>query len=127
MIGTTLNLLRYRAIQKTRPAVGAFKSLPTFSSSCFSSSHDDAPMAAADNVNQIYPEEISPYALGKHRSNALDLISKIPIIEVDGSVAVCDGGGGALGHPAEYITLAHGQIGVCKYCGLKFKSKGGHH
>lgn len=39
------------------------------------------------------------YKLGKHRSNALELIQKVPPIEVDGDIAVCDGGGGALGHP----------------------------
>lgn len=27
------------------------------------------------------------------------------MIEVEGMVAVCDGGGGALGHPKEYIEL----------------------
>jgi len=27
------------------------------------------------------------------------------VIEVEGMVAVCDGGGGALGHPKEYIEL----------------------
>ena len=42
-------------------------------------------------------------------------------------VLVCDGGGGALGHPLEYIqlntTLKEPQI--CKYCGLRFIAK--HH
>ncbi len=32
----------------------------------------------------------------------------------------CDGGGGALGHPVEYITLARGGQAVCKYCGRRY-------
>jgi len=76
--------------------------------------------------------------LGKHRSNALELVSKQPIIEVDGDMAVCDGGGGALGHPIEYIKLGaradygpEGEAGgvACIYCGLRYRSKdyGNHH
>jgi uncharacterized Zn-finger protein len=36
-------------------------------------------------------------------------------------------GGGALGHPIEYISLNNvlDPIGVCKYCGLRYKAK--HH
>ena len=76
------------------------------------------------------------YALGKHRSNALELVQKQPIIEVDGDMAVCDGGGGALGHPLEYIkvgaradlTPEEEALGIpCIYCGLRYrKKKGGH-
>jgi NADH dehydrogenase (ubiquinone) Fe-S protein 6 len=65
-----------------------------------------------------------------HRSNAEQLIDKAPIIDVHGSVAVCDGGGGALGHPIEFIQLnmvAEGIENTCKYCGLRFRSVGGHH
>ena len=45
----------------------------------------------------------------------------MPVIEVEGHVAICDGGSGALGHPIEYIQLddASGKPGVCKYCGLR--------
>jgi uncharacterized Zn-finger protein len=32
----------------------------------------------------------------------------------------CDGGGGALGHPVEYITLEKGGQAVCKYCDRRF-------
>jgi uncharacterized Zn-finger protein len=46
-----------------------------------------------------------------------------------GTVAVCDGGSGALGHPLEYIQLnTVSQLPqVCKYCGLRFIMKKGHH
>jgi len=69
----------------------------------------------------------SPYSSGKHRSNALDLIKQQPVIEVDSEFAVCDGGGGALGHPLEYIQLARRPVGdevvSCIYCGLRYKMK----
>ena len=93
---------------------------------------------ASDAIGEYSPEERrkmyitnkdSPYALGKHRSNALELLNEMPVIEVDGDVAICDGGGGALGHPIEYIQLAHmeGQPNECKYCGLRYIKKGGGH
>uniref|UniRef100_A0A7S2S1L5 Zinc finger CHCC-type domain-containing protein n=1 Tax=Eucampia antarctica TaxID=49252 RepID=A0A7S2S1L5_9STRA len=75
----------------------------------------------------------SPYALGKHRSNALELLERQPIVEVDGPIAVCDGGGGALGHPLEYIKLTDLNEGKsvvsCVYCGIKYRHKKGsaHH
>jgi uncharacterized Zn-finger protein len=67
------------------------------------------------------------YTHGKHRSNAENLISKVPVILVDGYEAVCDGGGsGALGHPLEYIQLrtSSGEPQICKYCGLRYKFSG---
>jgi len=64
------------------------------------------------------------YKLGKHRSNALELVHKIPIVEVDGEMAICDGGGGALGHPLEYISLqVPGSVEYCKYCSLRYTKK----
>ena len=54
----------------------------------------------------------------------MELVHKVPVIEVDGEMAVCDGGGGALGHPLEYISLARpGAIEYCKYCGLRYTMK----
>ena len=55
------------------------------------------------------------------------LVNKIPVKEVEGYVAVCDGGGGALGHPLEYIQLdtVSNEPAVCKYCGVRFKAS--HH
>jgi NADH dehydrogenase (ubiquinone) Fe-S protein 6 len=65
-------------------------------------------------------------ALGAHRSDAEQRIAKVPVIEVEGTTAVCDGGGGALGHPIEYIQLntrKPDEPCVCKYCGLRFVMK----
>ena len=71
--------------------------------------------------------EESEFKLGKHRSNALELVEAHPIVEVEGEMAICDGGGGALGHPLEYISLQRpGVVERCKYCGLRFASKSWH-
>lgn len=73
---------------------------------------------------------IQKYKLGKHRSNALELINQVPPIEVSGDMAVCDGGGGALGHPVEYIKVGYrgGAPVSCIYCGLRYRQKDdGHH
>ncbi|CAN8075885.1 unnamed protein product [Agarophyton chilense] len=66
----------------------------------------------------------------KWGSDAMEKIQSTDIIEVDADVAVCNGGGGALGHPIEYIKLyvsdEHAGPQVCKYCGLKFARKNHH-
>ena len=36
---------------------------------------------------------------------AIELISKVPVVEVHENIASCDGGGGRLGHPKIYINL----------------------
>mmetsp|Transcript_6782 Transcript_6782/g.14157 ORF Transcript_6782/g.14157 Transcript_6782/m.14157 type:complete len:130 (+) Transcript_6782:107-496(+) len=66
----------------------------------------------------------SIYALGKHRSNALELVHRVPIVEVETEWAICDGGGGAMGHPIEYISLeVPGAVEYCKYCSIRFTKK----
>mmetsp|Transcript_36 Transcript_36/g.74 ORF Transcript_36/g.74 Transcript_36/m.74 type:complete len:121 (-) Transcript_36:217-579(-) len=84
------------------------------------------PSLVKNKTDHVLSREKSEYLLGKHRSNALDLVNKQGIIEVDGDMAICDGGGGALGHPVEYIKVGHrnGEAKECIYCGLKFKKKG---
>ena len=69
------------------------------------------------------------YKDGAHRSNAEELVSKVPVITVNGTVAVCDGGSGALGHPVEYIQLdtVSNKPQICKYCGLRYKMGDVHH
>ena len=64
-----------------------------------------------------------------HGSNAETLVNQQPVIEVKGATAMCDGGGGSLGHPVEYIQLDTrlNTVQVCKYCGLQFKMAEGYH
>lgn len=116
-------------------------SVRTSSTSSSSSSGEQAtqenPNLTPDKSYNVLTRKKSEYALGKHRSNALELIQKQPVIEVDGNMAVCDGGGGALGHPLEYIKLGaradYGQDGngneedgvACIYCGLRYRKRKG--
>lgn len=89
----------------------------------------------------------APYVA--HRSDAQERIAQVDVIEVDSDVALCDGGacgtfvvgnelldtlslvgGGATGHPIEFIQLnkrAGPSPTACKYCGLRFIGKGHHH
>jgi uncharacterized Zn-finger protein len=75
-----------------------------------------------------------------HKSNAEELIAKVPPVEVDDHVAMCyvsillydikgvnDYG---WGHPVEYITVDSKDVtqpNTCKYCGLRFVMKQHHH
>lgn len=82
---------------------------------------DKTPKEMRDHTRTNHESE---FKLGKHRSNALELLQKVPIVEVEGEMAICDGGGGALGHPLEYISLERPNVVErCKYCGLRFASK----
>ncbi|XP_019637811.1 PREDICTED: NADH dehydrogenase [ubiquinone] iron-sulfur protein 6, mitochondrial-like [Branchiostoma belcheri] len=54
---------------------------------------------------------------------AIDLVDEEPPIEVASSIACCDGGGGALGHPKVYINLDQEGPHPCGYCGLRFVKK----
>ncbi len=74
--------------------------------------------------------DVLQYKFGEHRSNAEQLIKKIPVIFVPANVAVCDGGSGALGHPLQYIQvqgMKPGEYNSCKYCGLRYAMAEGHH
>ena len=66
-----------------------------------------------------------------HKSNAEELINALPIVEVDGDTARCLGVHAlGFGHPVQYIQLNKRQPGepeTCKWCGLRFKQKHGHH
>ncbi|KAG6610679.1 NADH:ubiquinone oxidoreductase, NDUFS6/13 kDa subunit [Phytophthora cinnamomi] len=96
-----------------------------------------APRAAASAVrvqsarfSTIYDLKTPFEDVNRHRSDAEQRIAKVPIVEVAGTVAVCDGGGGALGHPVEYIQLdtrEHHTPQTCKYCGVRYKMKEGYH
>ncbi|KAL3822676.1 hypothetical protein ACHAXA_009558 [Cyclostephanos tholiformis] len=86
-------------------------------------------MSGEDKTINRFTRSESIYKLGKHRSNALELVNAVPVIKVDGNIAVCDGGGGALGHPIEYIKLdgRDGKPTSCIYCGLRYAMNDDHH
>ncbi|KAJ1962128.1 hypothetical protein GGI12_002832 [Dipsacomyces acuminosporus] len=47
---------------------------------------------------------------------AIELIAEEPVRQVEGRLACCDGGGGALGHPRVWINLDEGKPESCGYC-----------
>ena len=49
----------------------------------------------------------------------------LEIVETDGAVVRCDGGGGALGHPAVYLNLGDKPAIDCPYCSRRFVRKQG--
>eukprot|EP01096_Ripella_sp_DP13-Kostka_P009932 TRINITY_DN3844_c0_g1_i1.p1 TRINITY_DN3844_c0_g1~~TRINITY_DN3844_c0_g1_i1.p1 ORF type:complete len:134 (-),score=53.74 TRINITY_DN3844_c0_g1_i1:37-417(-) len=61
--------------------------------------------------------------------SAMDLVNKIPPLEVTTDRIWCDGGGGPLGHPKVYLCLEKvNEVQTCGYCGLRFVNVGhGHH
>ncbi|UCH74192.1 MAG: zinc-finger domain-containing protein [Rhodospirillales bacterium] len=46
-------------------------------------------------------------------------------IDVEDVKVVCDGGGGALGHPRVYLNMGEAREIDCPYCGRRFVLKGG--
>ena len=44
-------------------------------------------------------------------------------IEIDETVAACNGGGGALGHPRVYLNLAPAGWVECPYCSRRFVNR----
>jgi uncharacterized Zn-finger protein len=51
------------------------------------------------------------------------LVEGEEIVITDRMHVQCDGGGGALGHPVEYLTLEKGGQTVCKYCDRRYVHK----
>ena len=45
-------------------------------------------------------------------------------IEIDTMMAACDGGGGAMGHPKVYLSLAPLGRVECPYCSRLFVNRG---
>jgi uncharacterized Zn-finger protein len=46
-------------------------------------------------------------------------------IEVESTRVMCDGGGGALGHPRVYLEMGDGSAVECPYCDRRFVLKHG--
>ena len=49
----------------------------------------------------------------------------VETIEVDSPQVVCDGGGGALGHPRVFLNMGEKNEIDCPYCGRRFVLKKG--
>ena len=85
---------------------------------CFRASHFRPPrgrvfLRAASFFDAARPSLSSPPPLlpqlgpkpNIHRSNAEELIARVPVVEVAGNTAMCDGGGGNMGHPSAFFFL----------------------
>jgi uncharacterized Zn-finger protein len=49
----------------------------------------------------------------------------LEIVEAEGAVVRCDGGGGALGHPAVYLNMGDNEAIDCPYCSRRVVRKAG--
>jgi uncharacterized Zn-finger protein len=54
----------------------------------------------------------------------LTIMQPFEIITVDTAIVCCNGGGGALGHPAVYLNLAPKHQVECPYCSRLFVRDG---
>ncbi|WWD17709.1 hypothetical protein CI109_102150 [Kwoniella shandongensis] len=57
--------------------------------------------------------------------SAMGMVAEDPVRLVEGRKAVCDGGGGALGHPKIFINLDKPGPKACGYCGIRYEQS--HH
>jgi len=59
-------------------------------------------------------------------------VSDEDVVIVSSTRVLCEGSGGALGHPRTYLDMGSGSSVICKYCDRVFKLdpnalSGGHH
>ena len=54
-------------------------------------------------------------------------VSAPEIVETDDTRVMCDGGGGALGHPRVYLEMGDEDFVECPYCDRRFVLKAGAH
>jgi len=59
--------------------------------------------------------------------SAMGLIANEPVRLVHARKAICDGGGGPLGHPKIYINVDQPGPHPCGYCGIRFEKASHHH
>jgi len=128
---------------------GALRSLPRFvSTSSVTPSTTDAKVSKSEATVQQAPNypttwstsqcprpglqsgprfEQTDMSLQPNPLSAMELIAQEPIRLVNGRKAVCDGGGGPLGHPTIYINLDQPGARACGYCGIRFEQAPHHH
>ncbi len=54
-------------------------------------------------------------------------LQPVDIVEVEADQIMCDGGTGALGHPAIYMRMGDEGYVDCPYCGTRFLYVGNKH
>lgn len=65
----------------------------------------------------------------QQNKTSMEYIAEVPVIDVDGVTAICDGGDTFGGHPRVFMQLnnSQGKPATCKYCGLRYQMKKHHH
>jgi uncharacterized Zn-finger protein len=61
-----------------------------------------------------------PPQRGQSRDGSAEPMAPFETITIDATVAACDGGEGALGHPKVYLNLAPSGKAECPYCSRLF-------
>ncbi|KAA0153834.1 hypothetical protein FNF27_04628 [Cafeteria roenbergensis] len=74
-------------------------------------------------VQTVSNRPIDASVANRQRSNALKMVQEVPVIEVEHDFALCDGGGGATGHPAEWVAVTDKAPETCPYCSLRYIKK----
>ncbi|KAI6007419.1 zinc-finger domain-containing protein [Pisolithus albus] len=100
--------------EDTRPS-GIAPQAPNYATP-WSTSQRPRPAARSGPRFEQAAMELQPNPL-----SAMELIANEPVRIVQGRKAVCDGGGGALGHPKIFINLDKPGPHACGYCGLQFE------
>jgi len=94
---------------------------PNFPST-WSPSQQPRPQAGSSPIFEQTNMDLQPQPL-----SAMEMIAQEPIRMVQGRKAVCDGGGGPLGHPKIYVNLDQPGPKACGYCGIRFEQDAHHH
>ncbi|KAI0639423.1 ubiquinone oxidoreductase 20 kd subunit [Trametes polyzona] len=101
--------------QEASTPTTAVPQAPNFAST-WSTSQRPRPQAHSGPRFEQTIMELQPNPL-----SAMEMISREPIRVVHGRKAVCDGGGGPLGHPKIFINLDKPGPRACGYCGLRYE------
>jgi len=88
----------------------------------WSTSQRPRPAAKSDVRFEQTNMDLQPQPL-----SAMEMINNEPVRLVEGRRAVCDGGGGPLGHPKIFINLDKPGPRPCGYCGIRFEQNPDHH
>ncbi|KAF8168104.1 hypothetical protein B0H34DRAFT_684224 [Crassisporium funariophilum] len=109
--------------QQTTPPVPTTQQAPNYPS-IWSTSQQPRPGPSSGPRFEQMAMDLQPNPL-----SAMELIANEPIRLVHGRKAVCDGGGGPLGHPKIYINLDKAGPRACGYviCGIRFEQDPHHH
>ena len=103
-------VLRASSNAASSPA-SAFLLSPREACAAFSSSAVAAPPTLPTTA--VVDVQTIAYPVNMHRSDAAARVIQVPVIEVSGHVAMCNGGGGATGHPIEFLQVRAQRGTIC--------------